>query len=480
MAVQTPNDFLSRLQNCGLLTDTQMQSLRQQLQDGRKRSLEKIAAKLVQQQYLTQWQADQLLKGQKSFNLQQYQLMAPVGHGGMGHVFKARDSRSGQIVAIKVMAKSLLDNETLVSRFRREIKASARLNSPHIVKAMNAGKVGGTDFLVMEYVNGQQVDQIASKLGRLPIDLACEILRQAAVGLQHAHECGMVHRDIKPANLMIHWEADGGGTVKLMDMGLVRLTEETEDQSVTRAGQVMGTPDYMSPEQGWDTSKVDIRSDIYGLGCTCFRLLTGSVPFSGANPLQVLSQRLQRDAPSVATLRPDVPAELATAICRMTARDPAGRYQTPTQVAAALSPFCTPLTRTALDAAPISHVTPDSGSRDAVGGSGTGDSSETTDTRDFDGTYHQFLKDMQDGAAVDLAAVDAAAVGVPEKPTGTVEFDATLPALQVEEPVFSVQNRRTSRSGPRRGQLAGFIIMGLATLVLILIGIFLWQRGVTP
>ena len=145
--------------------------------------------------------------------------------------------------------------------------------------------------MVMEYVNGDQVDRIATRLGRVPVGMACDIIRQVAAGLQHAHERKMVHRDIKPGNMMVHWKDSGDGIVKLMDMGLVLLmADDAEEKTVTRAGQVMGTPDYMSPEQGWDTSQVDIRSDIYSLGCTFFRLLTGQIPFHGTNPLQVLSQ----------------------------------------------------------------------------------------------------------------------------------------------------------------------------------------------
>ncbi|MCA9067227.1 MAG: serine/threonine protein kinase, partial [Planctomycetaceae bacterium] len=175
---------------------------------------------------------------------------------------------------------------------------------------------------------------------------ACEIIRQCAVALQHAHDQQMVHRDIKPANVMVHWQSSGEGVVKLMDMGLVRVMSETgEEDMVTRAGQVMGTPDYMSPEQGWDTTQVDIRSDIYSLGCTLFRLLTGQVPFRGSNPLQVLSQRLQRDAPSVRTLCDDIPEEVAAVVRKMTRRDPNSRYQTPAEVTEALQPFCDKLTR---------------------------------------------------------------------------------------------------------------------------------------
>ena len=291
------SEFINNLETSQLLSAAQIASLKKQTA-GSNINVENLANVLVSQNHLTNWQARQLMKGQTGFLLNQYRLTNPIGRGGMGHVFRGVNSRTNDVVAVKVMAKKLLGNKALVSRFRREIRANAKLNSPHVVRSLDAGRVGKTDFMVMEYVNGDQVDRMVSRIGRLPVGLACEIVRQVAVGLQHAHEHQMVHRDIKPGNMMVHWSAADEGIVKLMDMGLVLLNEDDADEkTVTRAGQVMGTPDYMSPEQGLDTTQVDIRSDIYSLGCTLYRLLSGTVPFMGTNPLQVLSQRLQRDAP---------------------------------------------------------------------------------------------------------------------------------------------------------------------------------------
>ena len=233
--------FVKNLQKSRLLSEAQIATLKQQLQ-GNPLTAKGLAEVLVNQNHLTPWQAKQLLRGETGFVLKQYRLLAPVGKGGMGHVFKGRDSASGATVAVKVMARKLTSNQALVSRFQREIRANEKLNSPHIVKSLDAGRVGKVDFMVMEFVNGDQVDRIASVLGRVPIDLACEIVRQAAIGLDHAHQHGMVHRDIKPGNLMVHWNDDGQGIVKLMDMGLVLLTsEDSNENTVTRAGQVMGT-----------------------------------------------------------------------------------------------------------------------------------------------------------------------------------------------------------------------------------------------
>ncbi|MEP3479553.1 MAG: serine/threonine-protein kinase, partial [Fuerstiella sp.] len=233
--------------------------------------LKQLVVKLIDRKLLTSWQAAQLQKGQTGFVLGRYRLLFPIGKGGMGHVFKADTFDSDEVVAVKVMARKLTANESLVSRFRREIKASSRLDSQHVVKTLDAGRVGKVDFMVMEFVNGDQIDDIANRHQRLPVGMACEMIRQAAVGLQHAYEKQMVHRDIKPANLIVNWNDDGLGTVKLMDMGLVLImSEDDTQQQMTRTGQVMGTPDYMSPEQGWDTTSVDIRGDIYSLGCSLF------------------------------------------------------------------------------------------------------------------------------------------------------------------------------------------------------------------
>ena len=446
------SDFLNALENSQLLTDAQLVNLRKQLA-GNSLSADELANLLVSQKRLTSWQAKQLLKGQTGFVLQRYRLLNPIGRGGMGHVFRAQTSGSDRVVAVKVMARKLTGNETLVSRFRREIRASSKLNSPHIVKTMDAGRVGNVDFMVMEYVNGDQVDRIANRLGRVPVGLSCEMMRQVAIGLQHAHAHQMVHRDIKPGNMMVHWDEAGHGIVKLMDMGLVLLmADDSDEKTVTRAGQVMGTPDYMSPEQGWDTTQVDIRSDIYSLGCTLFRLLTGKIPFTGTNPLQVLSQRLQRDAPSVLTVCDDIPEEIAAIVSKMTMRDPDARYQTPQEVADALAAVSEPLTlRTLKAAAQAASSDPDV------------DVSQPTanDVDDADGTYRQFLKEVQDGSEVDLLlATDSGA-----SPTAV-----TAPILD-----FNVAPATNPRSTPERSQTTGFFGIGIATAgiaLLVLAAVF--------
>ncbi|MBL8819014.1 MAG: protein kinase [Planctomyces sp.] len=437
-------ELLALLKKSRLLTEEQMADLCSLVQqpDSADLTAEALSQKLVQQNLLTEWQRSQIVRGQTGFVLQQYRLLNPVGRGGMGHVFRALDHQSGEIVAIKVMAKKLSANQTLVKRFRREILASSQLNSPNIVRTLDAGRVGKTDFMVMEYVNGEQLDRLANRLFFVPERICCEIIRQAAVGLQHAFEKQMVHRDIKPANLIVDWSPEGIGTVKVMDMGLVRLSTESEEQkTVTKAGQVMGTPDYMSPEQGWDTTKVDIRSDIYSLGLTFFRMLTGRLPFPGENPLQVLMARCSRDAPSARSFRPEISPEVDAIVRRMTLRDPAARFQTPMELVAALEPLCVQLTRESVRA----------GSGEVWDSQNDVRLMPTSDPENPDPGYQQFLKEMDSGAAVDLMTASGGSDPV---------IPQTLPIID-----------RGSSPSMRRAKSKKRMNAGIAAAVITVIGV---------
>lgn len=448
MAADPVKTFLQGLQKSRLLSSEQWKTVREIAREGRKQNggseessgtrgggeLQYLVSELLKQRLLTQWQAAQLKKGQTGFVLGSYRLLHPVGRGGMGHVFKANRFDSHDEVAVKVMARKLTSNESLVSRFQREIKASSRLNSPHIVKTVDAGRVGKVDFMVMEFVNGDQIDEIANQANTLPVGLACEIARHAAIGLQHAHEQQMVHRDIKPSNLIVNWNPDGNGTVKLMDMGLVMVLGDDSEHQMTRTGQVMGTPDYMSPEQGWDTTSVDIRGDIYSLGCSLYRLLTGTTPFTGTNPLQVLSQRLQRDAPSITSVDSTLPEDVAAVVSRMTRRDPDQRYQTPAEVAEALAPFCQPLTLTALSGASTLGTTDSEMSLQETKIVDT-----ASDLDEGDVTYQQFLQEVDRGTGVDL-------IGLGNTPQ---LLESDIPIVQTE-PTSALDKTRQRRNKRKR------------------------------
>lgn len=490
MAQSEVHEFLALLTRSQLLTNAQVLAVESSIvKSGIARNIEQVCTELIRRELLTKWQSDQLSRGQTGFVLQQYRLLNPVGRGGMGHVFRARDDRNGAIVAIKVMARRLTGDQTLVNRFRREIRATSLLNNPHIVRTLDAGRVGNVDFMVMEFVSGDQLDKVISRIRILPVGVACEMIRQAAIGLQHAHEKQMVHRDLKPANLMIDWSPGGDGTLKLMDMGLVRLgADDDEQRTVTRTGQIMGTPDYMSPEQGWDTASVDIRSDIYSLGCTLFRLLSGRIPFVGDNPLQLLMARCSKDAPPVRSVRGDIPDSVDQVVQRMTKRDPAERFQTPGEVAAALAPFCQPLTRDAMKKAALSAAAEED---DVIELTAVESEVEITE----DAGYQQFLREMRRGAEVDLmtsesddaaispfvldehAAVSSTSVELPRVTIPTTDVPSITIAQTSTTPIPRSRKLRNQRGRKAGWVAAGVSVIGVAGLSLLLVPNWLGDAG---
>jgi len=284
-----------------------------------------------------------------------YRIISKLGAGGMGTVYKAEDLLLGRVIAIKVMSPHLTAKAGAVARFQKEIRAAAQLKDHHIVIAHDAGEAGGSHYLVMEFVEGVSLDRLVAKKGPLPVSLACMFARQVALGLQHAADKGMVHRDIKPQNLMVSRK----GQVKILDFGLARLAHnEAEEETlqlrrpafgagkqqvnlaVTSPNQVMGTPDYLSPEQARNSHEVDPRSDIYSLGCTLFFLLTGRPPFIASTTLiDKLLAHTEEDPPPIHDARPEVSEALAAVLAKMMAKKPADRYQKASEVAAALLPF---------------------------------------------------------------------------------------------------------------------------------------------
>lgn len=283
-----------------------------------------------------------------------YRILERIGAGSMGVVYRAEHITLGRQVAIKLLRKGLLASPDAVTRFLREIQAVAQLSHPNIVRAYDADCIDGRYFLVMEYVTGQTLDEVLIAHGPMPIPMACDFARQTAEGLEHAHQQGLVHRDIKPRNLLL--ESWGGGNpaevfdrglrmgprVRILDMGLARFVDTHEDTGLTQVGQILGTVDHIAPEQVEDARSVDIRADIYGLGSTLFKLLTGHAPFSGRSPADKLLRRLNEPAPLIRHFRPDVPPDLEAIVGWMLARDRDHRPAAPGIVADALRPYCVP------------------------------------------------------------------------------------------------------------------------------------------
>ncbi len=268
-----------------------------------------------------------------------YEVIRELGRGGMGVVYLARNKLMGRLEVLKVVGGHLVERPGVRDRFLREVQSAAKLQHKNIVAAYSAIRLGESIILAMEYIDGQDLAKMVKSRGPLPVVHACYFIYQAALGLQHAHERGMVHRDIKPANLIFATEGKKG-VVKVLDFGLAKVTSEGQpDSGLTREGQMLGTPDYIAPEQIRDAQSADIRADIYSLGCTFYYVLTGGPPFRGDHLWDLYQAHFSMDAGPLNLVRPEVPVELAAVVAKMMAKDPRRRFETPGEVAQALAPF---------------------------------------------------------------------------------------------------------------------------------------------
>jgi serine/threonine protein kinase/formylglycine-generating enzyme required for sulfatase activity len=269
----------------------------------------------------------------------QYEILRELGRGGMGVVYLARHRLSGRQEALKVMNKEFLARPGSKERFLREIQSAAALDHPNVVKMYTAMELGDSMVLVTEYVAGEDLAKLVKEQGPLPLLDACHYVQQAALGLQHAFERKMVHRDIKPQNLILARQGENH-VIKVLDFGLAKVIRETDgDSSLTGLGKMLGTPDYVAPEQTLDATSADTRSDIYSLGCTLYFLLTGHAPFRAKSQYEILHAHQTMQARSLDLERPEVPAELAAVVARMMEKEPAKRYRRPIEAAEALMAF---------------------------------------------------------------------------------------------------------------------------------------------
>ncbi|MCI0683554.1 MAG: protein kinase [Gemmataceae bacterium] len=293
-----------------------------------------LARALVRDGLLTKFQANQLLQGRwRGFTLGKYQILELLGEGGMGRVFLCVHVLLKRPVAIKVLPEHLLQEPGYVERFYREARAVAALDHPNIVRAYDMDHEGTLHLFVMEYVDGASLQDIVAAHGPMDPVRACHYIAQAAAGLDHACRAGLVHRDIKPGNILV----DRQGAAKILDLGLARFMHE---DSLTRnlgGKNVLGTADYLAPEQALDSHDVDVRTDIYGLGATFFYLLTGRAPFAQGNVTEKLLWVQFLDPPAVHDLRPEAPRKLSAIVARMMAKDRSERFQTPLEVVDALT-----------------------------------------------------------------------------------------------------------------------------------------------
>lgn len=294
----------------------------------------------VERDALTKFQAQMLLRGKpKGLVLGDCVVLDLLGRGGMGAVYRAWHRRMERLVAIKVLPPSAARDRQLADRFRREVKAAARLSHPNIVAAYDAGEQHGILYLVMEFVEGQNLAAWIKMRGAMAVAHAVEVVRQAADGLAYAHEQGVIHRDIKPSNLMI--ESRDGGTIKVLDMGLARLGNDAPADSnavtgITRSGMLIGTAEYMAPEQAINVKQVDQRADIYSLGATLYFLLVGRHMYSGNSFLEIVMAHQMLPVPSLRVHRADIPPELEQLFHRLVAKRADDRPQSMREVVAAL------------------------------------------------------------------------------------------------------------------------------------------------
>ncbi len=294
-----------------------------------------LAKELVYRGWLTPFQVGRILAGQaKTLFVDSYVLLDLLGEGGMGRVFRARNWKLGRTVALKLIGA---ERPALLARFQREIRVLGSINHPNIVRALDAEIRPGTAYFAMEYFEGADLERYVGRRGPLPVGEACDYVLQAAGALQYAHELGLIHRDIKPSNILL---TEPSHTIKLLDLGLSRSEIPMNDSvfnQLTRAGAVVGTPDYMSPEQVKDSHNTDIRSDLYALGCTFYFLLTGKAPFQHLDAVvDKFYAQCEIDPTPIEQLRTDVPPQIAAMIRKLMAKRRRNRFQTPSELAVAL------------------------------------------------------------------------------------------------------------------------------------------------
>ncbi|MBN1394936.1 MAG: serine/threonine protein kinase [Pirellulales bacterium] len=294
-----------------------------------------VAERLVAAGLLTRWQVEKLLEGRhKGFFLGKYKLLEHLGTGGMSSVYLAEHVLMQRRVAIKVLPKNRVEDTSYLARFYREAQAAAALDHRNIVRAYDVDSEGNIHYLVMEYVEGRDLQHIVQEEGPLDFLAAADYVRQAAEGLAHAHRAGLIHRDVKPANLLVTPK----NVVKLLDLGLAKFSDEDKASlTVAYDENVLGTADYLAPEQAVDSHGVDQRADIYGLGCSFYFLLTGHPPFVGGTLPQRLVRHQKEPPPDIRLDRPDAPQELIEICLKMSAKKPEDRFQSAAEAAEALA-----------------------------------------------------------------------------------------------------------------------------------------------
>lgn len=332
-APATADEFFDLIRKSGLVDDARLTAYQSR---GDRPAPRALAGELVRDGVLTGFQAEQLMQGKwKRFHIGKYRILEKLGTGGMGQVFLCEHKLMRRRVAVKVLPAAKAADPASLERFYREARAVAALDHPNIVRAYDIDQDESLHFLVMEYVDGISLQELVMRFGPLDPVRACHYVNGIAVGLHHASQAGLVHRDIKPANILV----ERTGVVKVLDMGLARFFNPDENDLLTKKydENVLGTADYLAPEQAVDSHAVDIRADLYALGGTFYFLLTGRSPFPDGTVAQKLLSHQSREPVPIQKLRPEVPDEIVAVVRRLMAKEPADRYQTPAELLAVLA-----------------------------------------------------------------------------------------------------------------------------------------------
>jgi serine/threonine protein kinase len=366
-APATVDEFIDLIRKSGVVDESRLSAYVKQLQSNSDipSEMSKFAGLFVRDGLLTFFQAEQFLLGKwKRFTIGKYKVLERLGSGGMGQVFLCEHKLMRRKVAVKVLPTAKAEDPSSLERFYREARAVAALDHPNIVRAYDIDQDDNLHFLVMEYVDGASLQEIIKKFGHMDVTRACHYMYWSAIGLEHAHQAGLIHRDIKPGNILI----DRQGIVKILDMGLARFFNDDEDLLTKKYDEnVLGTADYLAPEQALDSHGVDGRADIYSLGATFYFLLTGTQPFVEGTVAQKLIWHQTRNPRSIRELRPEVPEGVVAVVEKMMAKDRAQRYQTPRELAEALEPWV----QTSIEAPPEREMPTLSAAAQAIGGSST-------------------------------------------------------------------------------------------------------------
>ena len=339
---QQVSEFLELLERSGLLSPEQLSAAIGRHGERNWSNARDAAKALVRDHLLTRYQAQRLLAGHyRGFFIDQYKLLEILGSGGMGRLYVAEDTGTGERLAVKVLSERHQDDAGMLARLKLEARAGMRLNHPNVVRTYKLAQSEdgfNTHYIAMEFVEGIGLEELIRASGRRPWSQACDVIRQAALGLQHAHERGLVHRDIKPGNLLIQHD----GTVKITDFGLALLHDVGEDEfSLTMifGHDLVGSAEYMAPEQARDSASVDARADIYSLGCTLYSAITGKFPFVCESVTKTLEAHRTRPPQPLRQIVDEVPPELDAVYQKMMAKFPEDRFRSAAEVAEALAPL---------------------------------------------------------------------------------------------------------------------------------------------